>query len=687
MGKYFIKAASLLILLSFIITLLPEKADAASFSSKVNADVLNVRSKATTKSSVIGKIKKGKVVTVQSEQNNWSKITYDKKTGWVMSNYLTYVNWTGYAKVNNLSIKKTASSSAKSLATIKIGTAVSVKGQTGSWVNVYYSSKKITGWVSISSLTKSKPATGTTNLGTYYVTATSLNVRASASTKAKVITTVKKNASVTLQQKSGSWGKVKTSNGKVGWVSLSYLSTKKLVANLGTYYVTASSLTIREKASTKSKVITTVKKNTAVTLQQKSGSWGKVKTSNGKVGWVSLSYLSTKKPAMNLGTYYVTATSLNVREKANTKAKVITTVKKNAAVTLQQKSGTWGKVKTSNGKVGWVSLSYLSTKKPAVNLETYYVTASSLSVRQKADTSSKVITTVKKNAALTLQQKSGTWGKVKTSNGKIGWVAMKHISTKKPFNTKTPQPVSNKTEYLVTNANTSLYKNADSKSTVLASVSKNSSVMKLNTNGSFTQVKLTSGQIGWITSKTLIVSKSVRGKIIVIDPGHGGSDSGAIGVKLKTKEKNINLSTANQLAALLNNAGATVIMTRSNDTFISLANRAALSNSKKADAFLSIHYNAAPDSPTASGIETYYYQNSSLASAIHGELIKATGLKDRKVKQGNFQVIKSNKQPATLLELGFLTNAAEERTISQTSYHKKAAQAIYNGLNVYFKQK
>ncbi|QFK72938.1 SH3 domain-containing protein [Pradoshia sp. D12] len=686
MGKYFIKAASLLILLSFIITLLPEKADAASFTSKVNADVLNVRSKATTKSSVIGKIKKGKVVTVQSEQNNWSKITYDKKTGWVMSKYLTYSNWTGYAKVNNLSIKKTASSSAKSLATIKIGTAVSVKGRMGSWVNVYYSSKKVTGWVSISSLTKSNPANGTANLGTYYVTATSLNVRATASTKAKVITTVKKDAALTLQQKIGSWGKAKTSNGKVGWVSLSYLSTKKPVANLGTYYVTASSLSVREKASTKSKIITTVKKNAAVTLQQKSGSWGKVETSNGKIGWVSLTYISTKKTVANLGTYYVTATSLNVREKANTKAKVITTVKKNATVTLQQKSGTWGEVKTSNGKVGWVSLSYLSTKKPAANLGTYYVTASNLNVRQKADTSSKVITTVKKNAALTLQQKSGTWGKVKTSNGEIGWVAMKHISTKKPVNTKTPQPVSNKTEYLVTNTNTSLYKNADSKSTVLASVAKNSSVMKLNTNGSFTQVKLASGQIGWITSKTLIVSKSVQGKVIVIDPGHGGSDTGAIGVKLKTKEKTINLSTANYLATILENAGATVIMTRSNDTFISLANRAAISNSKKADAFVSIHYNATP-AASASGIETFYYQNSSLASAIHGELIKATGLKDRKVKQGNFQVIKSNKQPATLLELGFLTNAAEEKTISQSSYHKKAAQGILNGLNVYFKNK
>ncbi|WP_139892107.1 SH3 domain-containing protein [Bacillus sp. D386] len=544
MRKLSIKAVSLLIMLSFFITMLPEKADAASYSSKVNASTLNVRSKPSTKSSIVGKIKKGKVVTVQSEQNNWSKITYDKKTGWVSSSYLTYVSWTGYAGTDNLSIKQTASSSAKSLATIKKGIAVSVKGQKGNWLKVYYSSKKVTGWVPASSVTKTKPTTATANLGTYYVTATSLNVRASASTSSNVITTVKKNAAVTLQQKSGSWGKIRTSNGKVGWVSLSYISTKKPVTST------------------------------------------------------------------NLGTYYVTATSLNVRASASTSSKVITTVKKNAAVTLQQKSGSWGKIKTSNGKVGWVAMQYISTKKAEL-------------------------------AAI---------------------------------------------EYLYTTANTSLYKEADSKSTILASVAKNTSVIKLTTKGNFTQVKLTSGLIGWIPSQTLVY-KSVKEKIIVIDPGHGGSETGAIGVKLKIMEKDINLSTANQLATLLKNAGATVIMTRSNDTVISLEDRAALSNSKKADAFLSIHYNNAPNVPSASGIETFYHHNSTLANAIHGELIKATGLKNRKVKYGNYRVIRDNKQPAALLELGFLSNAAEEKTISQTSYHKKAAQGILNGLNVYFKNK
>ena len=118
-----------------------------------------------------------------------------------------------------------------------------------------------------------------------------------------------------------------------------------------------------------------------------------------------------------------------------------------------------------------------------------------------------------------------------------------------------------------------------------------------------------------------------------------------------------------------------------------LEDRAALSNSNKADAFVSIHYNNVPNVPSASGIETFYYHNNTLANAIHGELIKATGLNNRKVKYGNYRVIRDNKQPAALLELGFLSNVAEEKTISQTSYHKKAAQGILNGLNVYFKNR
>ncbi len=754
MNKRLLKSICLIVILSFVLSQVPAPTEAASYSAKVTADILNVRSKATTKSSITFKLKQGSTVTVTSKKNGWSSIIYNKKTGWVSSQYLSYMNWT-------IDIRQSASSKAKSLSKINKGTALTVKDQSGNWLKVYYSSKKITGWVLASQISTKKPSTSTSvsNLGTYYVTATSLNVREKATTSSQVIGSVKKNAALTLLKKSGSWGQVKLRNGKTGWVSMSYLTTKKpstVSSNLGTYYVTASTLYVREKATTSSKSVASVKKNTAVTLLKKNGSWGQIKLSNGKTGWVSMSYLTTKKPstpASNLGTYYVTASSLNVREKATTSSKVIGSVKKNAALTLLKKSGTWGQVKLSNGKTGWVSMKYLTTKKPstpASNLGTYYVTVSSLNVREKATTSSKVIGSVKKNAALTLLKKSGTWGqvklsngkkgwvstkylttkkpesnlgtyyvspktlaikekassstktlvtlkqneavtlqsksgdwgKIKTSTGKVGWTQLKHLSTKKVVNTPTPGPVAAPAEYMYLTGKASVYKDADTKSTVLTTAVLGTKVQKLSTKNGFTQVKLTSGIIGWVSS-SLLKTKTVKGKTIVIDAGHGGTDPGAVGSVLRTKEKNITLSTANQLAALLRNAGATVIMTRSSDVYITLDNRAAISNRNKADAFISIHYNAASAS-NAKGIETYYYLNSRLASSLQGEMAKTTGLLNRGVKYAKYRVLAINTQPAALVELGFLTNAAEEKKISQASYHKKAAQGILNGLNVFF---
>ncbi|WP_462405932.1 SH3 domain-containing protein [Gracilibacillus sp. Marseille-QA3620] len=902
MNKRLLKSICLIVILSFVLSQVPASTEAASYSAKVTADILNVRSKATTKSSITFKLKQGSTVTVTSEKNGWSFISYNKKTGWVSSQYLSYTNWTGYS-TGSIDIRQSASSKAKSLSKINKGTALTVKDQSGNWLKVYYSSKKITGWVLASQISTKKPSTSTSvsNLGTYYVTATSLNVREKATTSSKVIGSVKKNAALTLLKKSGSWGQVKLSNGKTGWVSMSYLTTKKpstVSSNLGTYYVTASTLYVREKATTSSRSVASVKKNTAVTLLKKNGSWGQIKLSNGKTGWVSMSYLTTKKPstaasnlgtyyvtasslnvrekattsskvigsvkryaaltllkksgswgqvklsngktgwvsmsylttkkpstaasnlgtyyvtasslnvrekattsskvigsvkryaaltllkksgswgqvklsngktgwvsmkylttkkpstpASNLGTYYVTVSSLNVREKATTSSKVIGSVKKNAALTLLKKSGTWGQVKLSNGKTGWVSMKYLTTKKPstpASNLGTYYVTVSSLNVREKATTSSKVIGSVKKNASLTLlkksgswgqvklsngkkgwvstkylttkkpesnlgtyyvspktlaikekasssaktlvtlkqnetvtlQSKSGDWGKVKTSTGKVGWTQLKHLSTKKIVNTPTPGPVAAPAEYMYLTGKASVYKDANAKSTVLTTAALGTKVQKLSTKNGFTQVKLTSGIIGWVSS-SLLKTKTVKGKTIVIDAGHGGTDPGAVGSVLRTKEKNITLSTANQLAALLRNAGATVIMTRSSDVYITLDNRAAISNRNKADAFISIHYNAASTS-NAKGIETYYYLNSRLASSLQGEMVKTTGLLNRGVKYAKYRVLSINTQPAALVELGFLTNAAEEKKISQASYHKKAAQGILNGLNVFF---
>jgi N-acetylmuramoyl-L-alanine amidase len=179
--------------------------------------------------------------------------------------------------------------------------------------------------------------------------------------------------------------------------------------------------------------------------------------------------------------------------------------------------------------------------------------------------------------------------------------------------------------------------------------------------------------------------KGLEGKTIVLDPGHGGDDSGAIGAN-DTLEKNITYKTAEGLAEELTMLGAEVIMTRDQETFVSLASRANMANVLDTDAFISLHYNSVPDIPNASGISTYYFheQYKPLAHYIQQELINETGDRDRFADFGDFQVIRQNLKPGVLIELGFISNPEIEQLLLTNAYQKKLVSGIVNGLQRYF---
>ncbi|MEF3353065.1 N-acetylmuramoyl-L-alanine amidase family protein [Paenibacillus sp. GYB006] len=175
-------------------------------------------------------------------------------------------------------------------------------------------------------------------------------------------------------------------------------------------------------------------------------------------------------------------------------------------------------------------------------------------------------------------------------------------------------------------------------------------------------------------------------KTVVIDPGHGGSDPGTIGIT-NTHEKDFTLALALKVEALLENeTQINVVMTRDEDVYPTRTERVALANQLKADIFVSIHGNSVLASPQASGTESYYYQRSSskdLAKVIHKHLVKALGFKDRGVKEGNYQVIRETTMAAALLEIGFLSNLAEEEALFTEAVQDKAAQAIVEGIKEY----
>lgn len=182
-----------------------------------------------------------------------------------------------------------------------------------------------------------------------------------------------------------------------------------------------------------------------------------------------------------------------------------------------------------------------------------------------------------------------------------------------------------------------------------------------------------------------ILTSPVYQRSIMIDAGHGGEDPGAIGPK-GTKEKDINLEIAHQLRTLLEQAGASIIMTRNGDYQVPLHDRPKVANEAKPDIFVSIHNNSYMRD--SSGTETYYYttnkNSKALAENIHSELIKGLGLPDRRVRVKDFVVVRDTLAPSVLLEIAFLSNPKEEKLLLDPGFRLKAAESIRRGIFQYF---
>jgi N-acetylmuramoyl-L-alanine amidase len=176
--------------------------------------------------------------------------------------------------------------------------------------------------------------------------------------------------------------------------------------------------------------------------------------------------------------------------------------------------------------------------------------------------------------------------------------------------------------------------------------------------------------------------KSIQGRTIVIDAGHGGKDPGALGRGGLT-EKQIVLSIALEVARLLEIRGAEVVATRASDQFISLDERASMAERSRADLFVSIHADAARNK-NASGVGAFIYtsahKKSQLAAHRIIRAVERAGLESRGIRRRNFHVLREHSRPAVLIECGFLTNAGDRRRLNNESYRKKLAAVLVQGI-------
>lgn len=167
---------------------------------------------------------------------------------------------------------------------------------------------------------------------------------------------------------------------------------------------------------------------------------------------------------------------------------------------------------------------------------------------------------------------------------------------------------------------------------------------------------------------------------VVIDAGHGGHDSGARAVS-GLREKHLALDTSRRIASILRQSGLKVIETRTGDYFVTLDRRTAISNRTRNTVFVSIHYNWARRSK-ASGVETFFCgsRSSRLAANIQREILRPHRAKDRGIKFRQLYVLRNNKRPAVLVELGFLSNPAENSKVQSASMRQRLAEAVARGI-------
>ncbi|MEA2554030.1 MAG: N-acetylmuramoyl-L-alanine amidase [Fimbriimonadaceae bacterium] len=205
------------------------------------------------------------------------------------------------------------------------------------------------------------------------------------------------------------------------------------------------------------------------------------------------------------------------------------------------------------------------------------------------------------------------------------------------------------------------------------------------------QVTSENGEVVIQLSKPNVGNGKLAGKVIVVDPGHGGHDTGAHSGKLY--EKNLTLAIATKVAGELADAGATVIMTRKTDVFIPLLERADIANRNEADFFISVHINSNTLANSMSGSITFHHKGSEdgklLAECIQDELAKVNKLpnlgawSDGKIYQNGFSVLRNTQMPGVLLELGFINHSRDRARVQTKEFRDALATAVVKGLQDY----
>lgn len=218
-----------------------------------------------------------------------------------------------------------------------------------------------------------------------------------------------------------------------------------------------------------------------------------------------------------------------------------------------------------------------------------------------------------------------------------------------------------------------------------------SAILTLQTKRALAFSASTSGNLIRIRVFVPSSSGTLNGKVIVVDPGHGGKDSGANSNGVN--EKTLTLKIGQALRDTLAKVGASVIMTRDSDVYPSLTARSQIANDSKAAVFVSVHINSINKADSRSGGMTFYHmqdpEDRLLAECIQSEIAKVSNIpdlgtwSDRRIYQSGFSVLRNSTVPSVLIELGFINHKNDRAQMTQKDFADRVAKAIVKGIQIF----
>ena len=393
-------------------------------------------------------------------------------------------------------------------------------------------------------------------------------------------------------------------------------------------------------------------------------------------------------------------TSVKLYQEPNTQQFPIAEVKKGEFVLVLKKvNDEWFQVQFHQ-QVAW-----MPTKDVLLTHLMIGHSSGAVSLYKEANNQSQVVTSIPYGQLFyLLDDQQSNFSKV-SYNGQEGYVdnnqlnyAVDHMNELYKLQAGLPQTLDAKKMISTKLKETPLYETADTFSKRISTVNAGTIFNYEDRENDFYKVTIGNGKKAyipyWLVNANFATIESdsqlpqgIEHANIVIDPGHGGDDPGAVVTFSEKHEADHTLTTALLLKKELENLGATVILTRESDKSVSLENRAQLSNREKANAFISLHFDSGPNS-NASGTTGYYFSSTSenLAQTVNKYIARNLTLKSQGTKFQNFLVLRENKQPSILLELGYLNNPDDNKLIESTEYQENIAKSIASALKEYFQQ-